>query len=425
MAASEHGSLIHDWNAGEYDDLPGVHLNDETLRDGLQSPSVTIPSTTEKIAILTLMEELGIEGVNIGLAAAGPWAEEACLALATEIARSRMKIYPNCAGRTMVGDIEPIDRVCQKAGIPIEVAMFIGSSEIRQFTEDWSVDQLVRHTETAMAYCAKNHLPVMYVTEDTTRARPETIRRLYSTAIQMGAQRICVSDTVGHATPHGAYKLIRFMRDLVKETTGDERSVKIDWHGHRDRGLAIPNALAAYKAGADRLHGTALGIGERCGNTELDLMLVNLKLMGKIDRDLHRLKDYCYLVSRACRVPIPQNYPVVGSDAFETGTGVHAAAVIKAMRKGDEWLANRVYSSVPADDFGLRQRIVVGPMSGRSNVIYWLESRGFEADDAIVTAIFDAAKKASHALSDEQIEEVLRVHGQQPQGSAAADGGEA
>lgn len=410
MDSETSSSLIYDWNEGEYQDLPRVDLNDETLRDGLQSPSVTIPSRTEKIAILHTMEELQIDGVNIGLPAAGPWAEEACLMLAKEIAGSRMRILPNCAGRTMVGDIEPIYRVCQKSGIAIEVAMFIGSSQIRQYTEDWNLDRMLRHTEETMRYCVERDLPVMYVTEDTTRAHPDTIRKLYSTAIGMGAQRICVCDTVGHATPFGVYRLIRFMRELVKEVTGREDSVQIDWHGHRDRGLAVPNALAAYRAGANRLHGTALGIGERCGNTEMDLLLVNLRLMGVISHDLHSLNDYCQLVSKSCRVPIPKNYPVVGSDAFETGTGVHAAAVIKAMRKGDAWLANRVYSGVPADDFGFAQKIAIGPMSGRSNVTYWLEARGIETPDELVGRIFAAAKDSPRALTDEEIEGIVREY---------------
>ena len=142
----------------------------------------------------------------------------------------------------------------------------------------------------------------MYVTEDTTRAKPDDLRRLYTAAIEAGARRICVADTVGHATPEGARAVIKFVRKVVAETGED---VKVDWHGHRDRGLDVANALAAVEAGADRLHGTCLGVGERVGNTPIDLLLVNLELLGWSNRDLSRLSDYCKKVHECTGVPYP------------------------------------------------------------------------------------------------------------------------
>ena len=265
---------------------------------------------------------------------------------------------------------------------------------------------MLEHTRFASDFCRQENIPQMYVTEDTTRATPETLRALYTTAIEHGARRACVCDTVGHATPPGVHALISFIRKVVKET-GVE-GVKVDWHGHRDRDLDVANSIAAYDAGVDRIHGAALGIGERCGNTSMDLLLVNLKLIGAIDHDLTPLPDYVEAVSRACHVPIPRNYPVFGSDAFETATGVHAAAVIKAFRKNDTWLANRVYSGVPADEFGLSQKISIGPMSGKSNVIFWLEQNQIKPTDELVTRIFDCAKKADRLLSDEELLEMTR-----------------
>src|SRR5439155_27083764 len=146
------------------------------------------------------------------------------------------------------------------------------------------------------------------------------------------------------------------------------------WHRHCDRGRAVAECLAALVAGAECVHGCALGLGERVGNTQMDQMLVNLKLMGIppwAERDVSKLKQYCQAVSRATGVPIPANYPVVGEDAFRTATGVHAAAVIKAYKKNDTELADAVYSGVPAKLFGLEQIIDVGPMSGKSNVLFW------------------------------------------------------
>jgi 2-isopropylmalate synthase len=216
---------------------------------------------------------------------------------------------------------------------------------------------------------------------------------------------VCIADTAGHATPHGAAAVTRFVQSIVDECGG---GVGIDWHGHRDRDLAVVNSLAAMDAGATRLHGAAIGLGERVGNTPMDLLLVNLVLMGRRTADLRRLGEYCETVSAACGVPIPANYPVVGRDAFRTATGVHAAAIIKAMRKGDPELIDAVYSGVPASLVGREQQIEIGPMSGRSNVVYWLERRGLEATDELVDRIFTKAKSSSGVLTEEETLSIVK-----------------
>ena len=398
--------LIHDWNAVEGAAAPPrVMLDDETLRDGLQSPSVVDPEIGKKRELLHLMNGLQIDTANVGLPGAGPRAEADVLDLCREIASAKLRIQANCAARTMARDIEPIARVVQATGVPIEACLFIGSSPIRKFAEGWDDAFLVKQSCDAIAHAVGQGLRVMYVTEDTTRARPETVRRLYTEAVRAGASRVCVADTTGHATPEGARRLVRFVRGVLDQAGGSE--IGIDWHGHRDRGMGLANAIAALEAGATRVHGTALGIGERCGNAEMDLLLVNLKLLGWIDRDLTRLGEYCRLASEALGVPIPDNYPVIGSDAFETATGVHAAAVIKAYRKGDAWLADRIYSGVPAGDFGFKQSIRIGPMSGKSNVIWWLESRGVEPTDDRVDRIVAAAKRSNRLLEDVEIQALV------------------
>lgn len=402
-----HSDLIYDWNSvtgTPFSPTRRVILDDETLRDGLQSPSVKDPPIDEKIRVLHLMEDLGIDLVDIGLPGAGPRAVADVELLAREIASSRLKIKPNCAARTHENDIRPVAEISQRAGIQIEAACFLGSSPIRRYTENWTPDFLLRTTEKAVTYARSLGLEVMYVTEDTSRCDPETVKQLYSTAINCGATAIVICDTVGHATPAGAAALIRFVLDEVVKPSGQK--IRVDWHGHCDRGLAVANSLAALAAGADCVHGTALGIGERVGNTQLDLMLVNLKLMEVqpwAEQDLTRLKDYCQLVSEATGIPIPKNYPVMGDDAFRTATGVHAAAVIKAFKKGDMELANSVYSGVPSHYFGLDQIIEIGPMSGKSNVIYWLERKGISPSDGLVEQIFQLAKSSNRTLSEEEI----------------------
>jgi 2-isopropylmalate synthase len=401
--------LIYDWNdAGERWEKPAfrVQLDDETLRDGLQSPSVQSPEIGQKIEILHLMERLGLDTADIGLPGAGPHVVKDTLRLAEEIVRSKLKIRANCAARTLKQDITPVIEISQKAGLPIEVCTFIGSSPIRQFAENWTLEMMLKHTEDAVTYAVSNGLPVMYVTEDTVRAQPAQLRELFLCAIRAGAKRLCLCDTVGHATPTGAANLVRFALDLVRESGA---AVELDWHGHCDRGLALINSLAAIRAGATRVHGCGIAIGERVGNTAMDQLLINLRLLGWIDNDLSSLPEYCDVISRATGVPIPPNYPAVGRDAFRTGTGVHAAAVIKAYRKGEDWLADRVYSGVPASLIGRRQEIEVGPMSGESNVVYWLESRGIEPSADRVSAVFQRAKSVDRLLTDAEIRAVLEA----------------
>ncbi len=385
-----------------------VLLNDETLRDGLQSPSVRDPSIAEKIQILHLMEALGINSLDLGLPGAGARAVADCEALAREIVRHKMKIRANCAARTHENDIRPIAGIVQRTGLNIQAATFIGSSPIRRYTEGWTDDFLLETTEKAVKFTVSLGLECMYVTEDTSRCDPAMVKRLYSTAINCGARAIVICDTAGHATPMGAFALVRFVLEEVVKPSGEK--IRVDWHGHCDRGLAVANSMAALMAGAECVHACALGIGERVGNTQMDQILVNLKLMGIppwTEQDLTKLKEYCQAVSQATGVPIPANYPVVGEDAFRTATGVHAAALIKAYKKKDVELANAVYSGVPSQMFGLEQIIDIGPMSGKSNVLFWLERHGVPASDEVVDRIYQRAKASNHTLTETEIRQCL------------------
>jgi 2-isopropylmalate synthase len=396
--------LIHDWNGTIVPARMPIMLDDETLRDGLQSPSVRCPTIEEKLRILHLIDRLRIDTADIGLPGAGAHVVRDVERLAREIADQRLKVQANCAARTVIADIKAVVEIVQRTGVPIECCAFIGSSPLRQYAEGWALDRLLKLTEDAIGFAVSEGLRAMYVTEDTTRADPDTLRALYSTAIRAGASRVCIADTVGHATPEGAAAVTRFVASVVEECGG---GIGIDWHGHRDRDLAVVNSIAAMQAGATRLHGAAIGIGERVGNTPMDMLLVNLVLTGVVERDLSALVEYCEYVSAVTGVPIPPNYPVVGRDAFRTATGVHAAAVIKAFRKQDLSLVDAVYSGVPASLVGREQEIEVGPMSGKSNVIFWLEKRGLPASEEIVDRIFAKAKNSSCVLKDAEILDLL------------------
>ena len=407
MKRPNQSELIFDWAASgpSQVDWPGhVMLDDETLRDGLQSPSVIDPPLETKVEVLHLMDKLGIETADVGLPGAGKRQLEAVTRLCREISEHRLNIRPNCAARTLIVDIQPIAEVSQKTGVPIEACVFIGSSPIRQYAEEWDLNHILRFSKDAIDFAVDEGLPVMYVTEDTIRSHPDDLRVLLSAAIDAGAQRVCLCDTVGAAVPEGVFNLVTWVQSLIEELGAE---VGIDWHGHRDRGLDLSNTLAAIRAGATRVHGTALGIGERVGNTPMEQLLVNLKLLGVRDDDLTCLPEYLQIVSESTGVTIPINTPIIGRDAFRTATGVHAAAVIKAQKKGDAWLAAQVYSGVPAGWIGREQEIEIGPMSGLSNVNYYLRVRGFPEDHEVAQEVLQAAKKSNRILTEEEILEIV------------------
>jgi isopropylmalate/homocitrate/citramalate synthase len=405
-------ALVYDWN--ELDRRGPIlrrapRFVDETIRDGLQSPSVRDPSIEQKAELLRLMDRLGIHVVNLGLPGAGRRAQEDVEALLRIIVEEKLRILPNCAARTVAADIRPIIDISERVGVPIEVTAFIGSSPIRAFAEDWDLDRLVRHTREAIELTVSHGLPASFVTEDTTRAHPHTLERLFRTAIEAGATRLVLCDTCGHATPDGLRNLLAFTKSLLR-AMDVEGQVKLDWHGHNDRGLALTLALHALEWGVDRVHGCALGIGERVGNASMDHLLLNLHLLGLLEPDAHDLSclvEYVEKVSEYTGVPIHPSYPLVGRDAFRTATGVHAAAIIKAEAKGELDLADRVYSSVPARVFGRRQQIDIGHYSGRSNVIYWLREHGYEPTEELVDRVFAFAKSQPETLTDEQIRRVI------------------
>jgi isopropylmalate/homocitrate/citramalate synthase len=408
-------ALIFDWNTIEYDisrdsnNHPhGIWFDDETLRDGLQSPSARNPTIPQKIELLSYMEKLGIQKVDLGLPGAGPFHLEHIDAMLSHITENNFSIRPGAAVRTLMSDIQPLVDLQQKHGIEIQASAFLGTSPIRQFTEGWTMEKLLSTMETAVSFAVENDVPVMFVTEDTTRSKPKDVKMIYQRAMELGVRRLCVCDTCGHVTPNGVKKLLNFIDEEVIKDSGYMRSeIEVNWHGHQDRGLGVANNIAAVEAGADVIHGTALGVGERAGNAPLDQTLVNLKLMGAIDNDLTLLNEYVKKANEYIEVPLPHNYPVFGRDAFETGTGVHASAVIKAMKKGDQWLADRVYSGVPAADFGLKQVIRIGHMAGRSNIVWWLEQKGIEVNDELVAHMFEIAKSQRRNMTDEEIHQAV------------------
>jgi 2-isopropylmalate synthase len=324
-----------------------VTFLDETLRDGIQSPSVVDPTIDDKLRLIELASDLGIHYIDIGLPGAGRRAVEDCTTIAEHARDAGLPIKLACAARTHVNDVQAIVDISQKVGVPIEVLTFIGSSPIRQYAEDWDVARLLKLSADAIDLGAplrsagglrhRGHHPV---------AAGGAVEAVH----QRGRARRAAADRVRHRRPRHArrHQAPPALHPQPARRLG-RPDVGIDWHGHNDRGLGVVNAIFAIEYGADRIHGTALGIGERVGNAALDQILLNLALLGELpEQDLSKLLLWCRTASKATCVPIPVQYPLAGGDAFRTATGVHAAAIIKAEKKGHGWLADRIYSGVPA-----------------------------------------------------------------------------
>jgi 2-isopropylmalate synthase len=349
---------------------------------------------------------MGIRRGDIGLPMSAQL--EDIRGLLRHIVEARLPFSPGLAVRTVESDLRHIADLQQEFGIPIKAEAFLGCSRVRQMVEGWDLSFLLKATSAAVRFAKEHEMPIMFVTEDTTRAHPDDLRAVYGAALDAGADELCIADTVGHSTPSGARAVVRAVRQIINDHQRPE--VLLNWHGHSDRGLAVINSLAAAEAGVDVIHAAGLGIGERSGNTPMDQLLVNLKLLGAWDHDLSALGDYVKRVSESVDVPVPRNYPVFGSDAFRTATGVHAAAIIKAQRLGYADLADLIYSGVPAQSFGLSQEIEIGRMSGKSNVMFWLEQRGLSVEPALVDRILGVAHQSATVLTERELLGLVESH---------------
>jgi 2-isopropylmalate synthase len=401
------GDLVHDWNGPLPHPGGDVRVFDETLRDGLQAAHIRHPNLDEKLHLLSLMDKLRIDQANIGFPASDDQQFRDIVEIGRVAAAGKLSLRLEVAARCTPGDVHAILDAAEQSGYAFEAGIFIGSSSIRRFVEGWDLDMLVRRVREHVALATRRGLRVMFVTEDTTRTDPETIRVLYDAAISEGATRLCVADTVGWAAPRGVARLMRF---IVREVIRGQAGLEIVWHGHRDLGLEMANCLAAVEGGAHALEATALGIGERAGNAAMELVLAHLHLSGLRSSPLLALTDYAHYASRILRDPIPFRQPVVGPEAFSHGSGVHAAAIRKALELGRPDLAGVVYSPIDPDVVNRTFGITVGRMSGRSNAILALRTLGIEPTQGLVQAVLAAAKASDFPLTNERIRELAEAH---------------
>nr|BFD88645.1 hypothetical protein KitaXyl93_00050 [Kitasatospora sp. Xyl93] len=402
-ASTEHGAE-HDGHEEHGGSGTGL-VFDETLRDGLQAPHVRNPTPEQKLGFLEHMVRSGIRCADLGFPGSDPAAAEECTALARHIATAGLDLVPGFAGRTHPADIGAICEVGQRAGIGVEAYAFIGVSPIRQYVEDWDPGLIERAIRTAAAECARGGAEFVLVLEDTVRCTPQVLAGVYDVAVETGVRRLTLCDTVGAAVPRGTAALIRWTRRYFAQRG---HTVDLEWHGHNDRGLALVNSLVALSLGCARVHGTVLGVGERAGNASLDQIIVNHRLDDGHPYDLRALRGYVEHAAPLLGVEIPRNYPGMGRDVFKTSAGVHASAILKAHRKGDEALKDGVYAGVPARLLGREQEVLVDAASGASSVKYWLTTHGYPAEDSdVVKRVLELAKTRRTPLTDEEIGRVI------------------
>ncbi len=407
MVPSKDGAeLIHDWNADGARPTRRLELVDETLRDGLQCPSVTDPPIEKKIEILRLMVALGIQNVDIGLPGAGGVVNQHVETLLRVIKDEKLPIRANCAARTVVRDIAPVAEIQQRVGHPLAVSMFIGSSAIRQYAENWTLDKMLQSASEALAFARKEWIPIIFVTEDTTRAHPKTIAALYNLAMDFGAKSLIACDTCGHATPSGVTRLVKYVKGLVAKRRS---AARVEWHGHMDRGLGVINSIAAAAAGADRIHGTGLGIGERAGNTPLEEVVMAIHVHGEAmgvhtHVDTRGIHPISRKVAERSGIGVAANKAVVGRNAFRHASGIHQDGVVK-FRETYEVLDPAAVGNERGSE------IVLGKLSGRAGFRARAAELGMVLADHELDAAFERFQEIadrSREVGDDVVRDIVR-----------------
>lgn len=391
--------LIFDWGEYSFPSLP-ISVFDTTLRDGLQSPQIKKqPTLVEKVEFLAMAEEIGIDAIEIGFPVSSEFHKNDVIKLANHAKKNKYKILLSCLSRTTIKDVQAIIDVSQKAGISVGVNLLIGSSKIRRLVEEWDIKEMEKWIRQSIELAKANNLPVEFCTEDTTRTDPKMLKCLYQIAIQHGVKRIWIADTVGIATPSSAKKICNY----IKKKIIGAKKIGLDWHGHDDKGLGVANSLIAVENGADRIQATALGIGERAGNTAMEPVLLNLVLAGSKKYNLTKLGKYSEAASKMFNIPIRDSYPAIGKLVHTTAVGMHAAAIYKAKELNRDDLAGLVYSSYNPQLVGRESNIFIGPMSGAANVEWNLDRLHIKKKPELIEKLLDKAKSENRYLTDEDI----------------------
>lgn len=408
MAETEYAFPLYDW--GNYDPLPPTTILDTTLRDGIQSLLVRYPSLPEKLRLMDLLIELGVDAFDIGFPVSNRKHRQHTRRLAEHAARQNPNLRLICLARSRIEDVQAIVDVSQAAGVGLEALIFVASSPIRLLVEQWDLGEMVKWATGAIDFAIKEGLRVNFACEDATRSEPETLKTLHTAALEHGASRFTIPDTVGIANVVSTTRIVKYLREQVIRG----HAVGLDWHGHNDRGLAVANALAALVAGADCVHTTIFGVGERAGNADLESLVANLHYLYGSCYHLDVLPRLTKYASAVFGEPVPPRHPVIGQNAYSTAAGIHGAAILKASRMDRPELVANAYAGVDPRLIGRQTHVRVGPLSGSANVEWKASQLGLPFSPELAARVLNEAREVDRILTDD---EIVRVAGSmQPQG---------
>ncbi|HHY00957.1 MAG TPA: 2-isopropylmalate synthase [Methanothermobacter sp.] len=346
-----------------------VRIFDTTLRDGEQTPGVAI-TPDEKIRIAKRLDRLGVDVIEVGFPAAS---------LGERKAAQQIK---NLGLNTQVCGLARVLREDVDAALDSDVDYihtFIGTSPLhRKYKLKMNQDEILQKSVETVEYIKDHGIIAEFSAEDATRTELEFLQKIYSTVEEAGVDIINVPDTVGVMVPGSMHKLITDIKKIVK--------IPISVHCHDDFGLAVANSLSAVEAGAQQVHATINGLGERAGNTSLEevvmALMINYGIKTNINTEL--LVGTSELVSRITGVKMPPNKAIVGDNAFAHEAGIHVHGVLQKAE---------TYEPLKPEMVGHTRRIIMGKHTGTRAIRSKLDDYGIELDEDQFCSLYDQVKK--------------------------------
>ncbi|MFH1095285.1 MAG: 2-isopropylmalate synthase [Candidatus Micrarchaeota archaeon] len=330
-----------------------VLILDSTLREGAQAPKVRF-SPEQALKIANGLDQLGVDFIEYS-----PIVSEKSGAVAKDLLGAGYKSNIILHGRATPSDIDLLLKFD-----PRWIAIYLSTSSVHlEHKLHMNKEEALAQTRKTIEYAKSRGVRMRFTCEDASRTGPEELLQFARTAAEAGADRISITDTVGVMTPPGMFKLVRHVREALP-------SVGLDLHCHNDLGLALANSLAGIEAGADCIHTSINGAGERAGIPKLAEVVMALQVLYQQRPEMKsdELPKLSRLFSQITSLPSDPFSPVVGENVFRHKGGTHLGAVLKTDGKA--------YEAFSPQSIGLKRRLVVGEYSGKNVVKYLSESLG-------------------------------------------------
>ncbi len=361
-----------------------VWIWDETLRDGEQTAG-TLLTVDEKVEIAKLMDEVGVAVIAAGFPMVSE-AERRTIKLLSDEGFTQAKLA--APARAVIGDIQ----ACLDSGAEI-IPIFIAPSRLRlEFQLRMTLDEAIERLERCTDYGVEHGAEIAYVVEDATRSEIDTIVKISHAAVEAGANKIIIADTVGFSRPAAIQFIVKQVTQELSDLT--KKSFDMGIHVHNDFGLASANTLAAIEMGITYPHVCVNGFGERAGNAALEEVVMALEILYGVKTGIKtaRLFELSKLVERAFAIPIPVHKAIVGQNAFNHGSGIHVHATLAHSLS---------YEPIPPEMVGRKRSFYLGKFAGRHLIEYVLKKNNIPATKQQVQEIAQAVKQ-HHAQQDKK-----------------------